>query len=261
MICSYSQITPKLAKKIKLVMTDVDDTLTSKDGSFCASVREAVQLLTDQGIIVGLNSGRTMGSLISCAKDLGINGPIIAENGGQVKLHAETATLNFGHQEIVIKALSPLKNKFGTAIRDGEWNNDRVTDLIIGCEGINIEKLQVYLDTADVIETGNFYENSNILHLSAKGVNKGNTLRSILKELDHGEISQRNTLVIGDGPNDLPMFHLFPCSILIPNPSQPVKHRKTLQEAARYSGNVPGGEGFAGAVKHLSNMRLKAETE
>ena len=115
MAISFKLINTKLARRIKLVVADVDGTLTTQGDPISLPVKNAVRLLVNQGISVGLVSGRDMNSLNSCALELAINGPIIAENGGQVKLSYAGAILNFSRKEIVRNAWSRLKNTFGEA--------------------------------------------------------------------------------------------------------------------------------------------------
>jgi len=60
MITSYREITPELARRIRLVMTDVDGTLTDASDSISSVVSESIRRLEDGGVIVGLVSGRTL---------------------------------------------------------------------------------------------------------------------------------------------------------------------------------------------------------
>ena len=57
---SYLQISPDIANHIKLVMTDVDGTLTAEGTDVSSLVSEVVSRLHEQGIVVGLVSGRTL---------------------------------------------------------------------------------------------------------------------------------------------------------------------------------------------------------
>ena len=89
MITSYREITPELARRIRLVMTDVDGTLTDASDSISSVVSESIRRLEDGGVIVGLVSGRTLLGLESLASDLGISGPIIAEKWGRCQVEGE----------------------------------------------------------------------------------------------------------------------------------------------------------------------------
>ncbi|NOQ42885.1 MAG: hypothetical protein GQ560_00320, partial [Dehalococcoidia bacterium] len=56
MITSYREITPELASRIELVMTDVDGTLTDESDSISSVVSKSIRRLEDGGVVVGLVS-------------------------------------------------------------------------------------------------------------------------------------------------------------------------------------------------------------
>ena len=54
---SYLQITPELARRIKLVVADVDGTLLSDGDEVSSPVARAIRALEQAGIMVGFDSG------------------------------------------------------------------------------------------------------------------------------------------------------------------------------------------------------------
>ena len=54
---SYRNITPRLAGQIRLLMTDVDGTITPGGDSLSLAVLDAINCLKGEGIMVGLVSG------------------------------------------------------------------------------------------------------------------------------------------------------------------------------------------------------------
>ena len=98
---SYRQTSPQLARQIKLVMTDVDGTITTDGDSISSVVFRVIRHLEEQGIIAGLVFDRTLPELESLAHDLGITGSIIAENGGvtNLKVNGGLMDLGAGHME------------------------------------------------------------------------------------------------------------------------------------------------------------------
>jgi hydroxymethylpyrimidine pyrophosphatase-like HAD family hydrolase len=199
-----------------------------------------------------------MANLETCARELGTNGPIIAENGGQIKLSPDGPILNFGHQEKALRAMQQLKRRFGRAVSGGDWNKTRATDLIIRCKGVSTKQLLEHILDADLIETNYADEDGGVYHLVEKGINKGTALVSILQGMEHINFSLENTLVIGDGLNDVSMFQLFPHNILIVNEGQPRNKKRLLLKHVRYLSRSPGGEGFAEIANHITNLRIKA---
>lgn len=74
-------------------MTDVDGTLTTGSDSISWAASEVIRHLEDDGIIVGLVSGRMLPGLESLVHDLYITGPIIAGNGGVAKLKVNSESV------------------------------------------------------------------------------------------------------------------------------------------------------------------------
>ena len=247
---SYREITPDLARQLKLVMTDVDGTLTAGGDSLSPVVLEAVRRLEQEGITVGLVSGRTLPRLESLARDLNISGAIIAENGGVAKLKANGGLVDLGYsREPALNALTKLQGLFPDAIKGREDNKDRLVDVVIWSLGVETEELRRHLDDAQLLDSG------YILHLMQKGVSKGKTLMRLLGEIGDGNLSSEEVLVFGDSLTDVSLFELFPHSVFITNPRLPIEQRQALQKLARYAGELPFGEGFAQVVFHLLNAR------
>lgn len=247
---SYHQITSELASQITLVMTDVDGTLVSSGDSISPVAVEAISRLEEQGIIVGLVSGRTLPRLESMASHLGIGGPIIAENGGVAKLKASGELVDLGYsRQPALKALEKLRTLFPDAIREREDNKDRLVDVVIWSHGVAPEELRRHLNDAQLLDSG------YILHLLQKGVSKGRTLMRLLGGIGEGNFLPAEVMAFGDSLTDISLFELFPNSVLIINPRLPVEQRELMQERARYVSNLPFDEGFAEVALHIVKVR------
>ena len=71
----------------KVMIFDIDGTLVDDDHNFSDRTKEAIKRLYDQGIILGLASGRTIGQLQQHAKEWGLEGyfkVLIALNGASL---------------------------------------------------------------------------------------------------------------------------------------------------------------------------------
>lgn len=247
---SYRQITPDLASQIRLVMTDVDGTLNYGGDSVSPAVAEVISRLQEQGIIVGLASGRTLPMLESMASDLGISGPLIAENGGAAKLKANDKLMDLGYsRRSALKALDKLKTLFPDAIKEREDNKDRLVDVVIWSYGIATEELRKHLEDTQLLDSG------YILHLMQKGVSKGRTLMRLLGEIGDGNLSPAEIIVFGDSITDISLFELFPHSVLIKNPELSIELSQPLQELAEYVSDLPVEEGFAEVALHIIKAR------
>ncbi len=249
---SYRQISPDLANQIKLIMTDVDGTLTAEGTSVGSVVLEVVSRLHKQGIIVGLVSGRTLPELESLASDLAISGPIIAENGGVAKLKANGELMDLGYsRQPALKALEKLRTLFPDTIKERGDNRVRMIDLVIQTSGIEIEELTRHVEDVQIVDSG------YILHLMQKGISKGRTLMRILGELEEGEISPAEVMVFGDALTDISLFELFPNSVLVINPRLRGEYIEQLKKYARYMSDLPFEEGFAQVAMHIVDTRAR----
>ena len=249
---SYRQISSELAGRIRLVMTDVDGTITAADDSFSPVAVEAVRRLEEHGIMTGLASGRTLPRLESIARDLGISGPIIAENGGVAILRTNGEPVNLGYNNCAArKALKKLKANFPDAIVETEDNKYRSVDVGIRSHGVGTEELRRHLKDidADLLDSG------FRLHLLPKGISKGKTLMRILIGVGDGNLSPEEVMIFGDSTTDISLFQLFPHSILVNNPRLPMEERQTLSEMVEYVSELPFGDGFAQVVFHILAMR------
>ena len=254
MITSYREITPELARRIRLVMTDVDGTLTDESDSISSVVSESIRRLEDGGVIVGLVSGRTLPGLESLASDLGISGPIIAENGGVAKLKLNGNLVDMGYsRNPALEALEKLRTLFPDAIEEREDNRYRLADVVLWSHGVDVNELRRHLDDAELVDSG------YILHLVQKGVSKGRTLTMLLHHIADGQLSPADVVVFGDSLTDLSLFEMFPHSVLIINPRHAPEHMGRLHNVCRYISELSLGDGFAQVASHIMDGRISPE--
>jgi hydroxymethylpyrimidine pyrophosphatase-like HAD family hydrolase len=248
---NYKQIKPELARRIRLVMADVDGTLTAEDGSQNLAAYQAVRQLEQCGITVGFVSGRHLPNLEVLAQQLGISGPVIAENGGVAKLKPDGEILDLGYsREPALKQLNRLKQLFPGAIREREDNAERLIDVVFFIDGIDREVVRKQLGDIQ------YYDSGYVLHLMERGISKGRTLLRLLNEMRYqDDMSPTETVVVGDSPTDISLFELFPYSVLIPNPRLTDAQRRSVQKVARYVSDLPCGDGFAEVASHITTAR------
>ena len=254
MITSYREITPELARRIRLVMTDVDGTLTDASDSISSVVSKSIRRLEDGGVIVGLVSGRTLPGLESLASDLGISGPIIAENGGVAKLKVNGELIDMGYsRKPALEALEKLRTLFPDAIKEREDNKYRLVDVVLWSHGVDVNELRRHLDEAELVDSG------YILHLVQKGVSKGRTLNMLLRHIADGQLSPADVVVFGDSLTDLSLFEMFPHSVLIINPRHVSEHMERLHNVCRYVSELSLGAGFTQVASHIMDVRINPE--
>ncbi len=247
---SYQQITPLLARQVKLLMTDVDGTLTSADDTIDTPVHDVIRELENSGIMVGLVSGRTLPGLELLARRLNISGPLIAENGAVARLSKDAVRMDLGYsRQPALDSLEKLKTLFPHSIREREDNAERLVDVVLWADDVPRETLMQHLEGVQLIDSG------YIMHLMVAGINKGATLLQILDKIGQDGISPQDVLVFGDSATDLSLFELLPNSVLIPNPRLAPELVKDVNKAARYVAGIPYGEGFVQVAEHIIKAR------
>jgi HAD superfamily hydrolase (TIGR01484 family) len=248
---SYEEMTTQIARQIKLIMTDVDGTLLEDGDEAIPSAAAAIRQMESLGITVGLVSGRHMGKLDDMARELAIDGPIIAENGGLAKLHVDEELFPLGYtREAGLKTFNKLKSLFSDSIRGREDNADRLIDVVFYSNVLSTEELQEHID-GDV----QLLDSGYIRHLMQKGITKGKTLQTILNDGKYAKLDPEEVMVLGDSSTDISLFELFPNSVLIPNPNLPDEQTQRLRTICRYESDLPFGEGFAQVADHIIKLR------
>ena len=252
MALSYVRITPGLACRTRLVMTDVDGTLTSADDTIGAPVLQAVHALEESGIRVGLISGRTLPGLESLARRLQTSGPIIAENGAVAMMRPGGQPIDFGYsRRPALDALERLKALFPGAITEREDNARRLVDVVLWSDGVDTDILRQHLGDVQLVDSG------YIMHLMPAGISKGATLVRLLGSIGDGPLSPEEVMVFGDSATDASLFDLFPFSVLVPNPGLPPALTRDVRRTARYVAGAPLGEGFVQVARHIVEARAR----
>jgi hydroxymethylpyrimidine pyrophosphatase-like HAD family hydrolase len=237
------------AHKIKLVMTDIDGTISPGDGTFPPRVRQAMSQLEKQGIAVGLASGRDLSEMMKFARELEISGPLVAENGAVVSLNKSDGSLDLHYDGKYTRGImARIQTIFPDTVEASPDNRYRAADMMFLLNGLEPEALKIYLGEATLLDSGYTY------HLAPKRAGKGTTIRRILPLL--GGLGPENVIVFGDAENDLSMFQSFPVSILVNNPAVSAASKEKLSGVASYQTVSCNGDGFAETISQLLTCRL-----
>ncbi len=242
---SYRRITAAIARQIRLVVTDIDGTITIDYDTLCPDALDAIRRLEKAGIPVGFCSGRFLSRIEASARELGVTGPIIAENGAVAKLSVSSELIDLGYsRRCALEGLETLRKRYGDAIDVMEENQHRLVETTLRT-AIHIAELRQCLppDT-DINDSG------YMMHIAPKGVSKGKTLLALLGRIDGG-LQPEQLMVFGDSLTDLSLFELFPNSVLITNPRIPAEERRRLEKVAKYTCEIPVGNGFALVIEHF----------
>ncbi|MEA1958226.1 MAG: HAD hydrolase family protein [Chloroflexota bacterium] len=247
---SYVNIDSGLANRIRLVMTDVDGTITDFHGRIEGVAADAIRSLSANGVIVGFVSGRTLPRLDVPARESGIDGPIIGENGGIAKLNSTGELLDLGYsRHPALRDLDRLKALYPGAIESTEDDADRLVDVGFKASGVDTADLRKHLRESELLDSG------YMLHLMQKGVSKGGTLMKILNRIGDGDLSPEEVVVVGDSPTDMSLFDLFPHSVLVLNSRVSEAGRREVESIVEFASELEFGAGFAQVAAHILGLR------
>ncbi len=244
--CTFRNITPEIARRLRLIMSDVDGTLTADGEYFSPDVIEAVAMLQQKGILVGLVSGRTLPRLIQVARLLGTSGPLIAENGGVAQLGVEAEVIALGYsRQPALDAVVRLKAAFPGKINERNDNAFRTVDVTIHSGGIPVAELQKAASGVQISDSG------YMVHVMGEGISKGSTLVRILDRINGSPYTRDEVMVCGDSPTDLSLFAEFPFSVRIHNPRLSSAQLQMIAGTAGYQSELEIAQGFFQVAAHI----------
>ena len=262
--------------KYKLIVLDLDGTLTNSKKEISSRNRETLIRIQEQGIRLVLASGRPTYGIVPLANELRMNefgGFILSYNGGEI-INWETkemmyenvlpnevvpvlyecartnhlSILTYDGAEIVTEnSQDPYVQKEAflnkMAIRE---TNDFLTDitLIVGDAGklIPVES-ELCIRLQGKINV--FRSEPYFLELVPQGIDKALSLSVLLENIG---MTREEVIAIGDGYNDLSMIKFAGMGIAMGNAQEPVK------KAADYITLTNDEDGVAEAIERIFNV-------
>jgi hydroxymethylpyrimidine pyrophosphatase-like HAD family hydrolase len=238
------------ARRLRLLMTDVDGTLTSDGEHFEPIVAETIAGLHADGIVVGLVSGRTLPRLDRIASSLGIAGPLIAENGGVARLAPGGDLVDLGHsRDRALAAAARLRSLYPDLVRELDDNSDRLVDVTVSVDGLSVVDLKRLVPGVQLLDSG------YMVHLMADGISKGATLTFLLDRIGDRRVAPGEVMVCGDSVTDVSLFQSFANSVLIHNPLLSPEQQGAVAGMAAYEAELPVEIGFVQVAKHVLQLR------
>jgi len=235
--------------RVRLIVSDVDGTLTVSRRSFRLSCRalSAIEKLEECGVRVGLASGNSLPVLAGLARYLGASGPIIAENGclamarpgGVIELCRSSAR----------EAVEVIGRRLGL---EPSWQNKfRVFDHALVVVGKPREYVKELTRRANKLlkELGyrNLYAFSSgyAIHIHPVEADKGVALRRVV---EHMGLDRSVVAAIGDSVLDLPLLREAGVAVAVGDADE------ELRKVAKLVVRSEAGEGFA----EFAEMVLRA---
>ena len=266
--------------KYKLIVLDLDGTLTNSKKEITPRNRETLIRMQEQGIRLVLASGRPTYGIVPLANELRMNEFVLSYNGGEIinwetqemvyenvlpnevvpvlyecaRTHQLSILTYDGAEIITENSQDPyvLKEAFlnKMAVRE---TNDFLTDitlpvakcLIVG-DADKLIPLEAELCLRLQGRINVFRSEPYFLELVPQGIDKALSLAVLLKEIG---VAREEVIAIGDGYNDLSMIRFAGLGIAMGNAQEPVK------KAADYITLSNEEDGVAEAIKKFCNQQ------
>lgn len=253
---------------VKLVISDIDGTLVQHqprlndlaqaDALIPQTAVDAVRRLHSNGIIVAGVTGRTYEQSKDVLSAVGITGPCVFAGGAVIRnlpdgkvLHETTLT------EESIAIVQGIMSKYLASGRSIELNpssldpskyNSIWAKLRIEDTDAVVEELKKVPDVYFVVNSGHGHNAEFGVAVLGKGADKGSATRKLLSILN---VDRSEVVCVGDGTNDIPMFHECGVGIAMGNGAE------SLKEAADYVVAPIEQDGFKDAVDTILDINSR----
>ena len=223
-----------MSRRVKAIAVDVDGTLTDTTRKVSCGAIEALRRQAEKGIVVMLVTGNVLPIAYALRHYLGMNGPVIAENGG-IAYHDECAHYLSSIDEPQ-KAFDQLtKSMKVERIFSDRW---RETEIAIK-PTYDLEQIRRCVRGFDVKVLPSGWAH----HIMHKDTDKANALRWICDSWLR--IDLKDVAAIGDSDNDFRMIETIGYGATLANGSQKCKER------ADFVASKPYGDGIVEILRIL----------
>lgn len=250
-----------VAKQIRFVLTDIDDTVTT-DGRLTADAYLALEQLSAAGITVIPITGRPAGWCDHIARMWPVFA-VVGENGAfymrydrakrKMTTHqwATEAHLQSNRKKLDRLALEILQAVPGSALASDQ--HYRLADLAIDfCEDVAALPEAAVQEIVSLFKSAGAQAKVSSIHVNGwfGDYDKLSMTKTLFAREFGLELLGDNTrvLFIGDSPNDEPMFEFFSCSVGVANIHKQL-HR--LTHRPKFVTPSEGGTGFVEMTRQL----------
>ena len=231
--------------KYKLLVTDIDGTLTENDGTVAKKTIDAIKAVVNSGKYVVLASGRPFVGTMSLRESLGLHGmPTICQNGSVVVDKDGKIIEKYVLADHLSPCIAGKENGCSVIAWCGdklfcEKYDDQVKEYEkistippIICNFGELKDVTKVLLISSPEETSRLEKllqsecyachrsRKNFLEFVSKNASKGNALETIARSLG---IAIEETVALGDGMNDISMLKKAGLGVAVKNASKTVK--------------------------------------
>lgn len=191
--------------KLKLIVSDIDGTLTSFDEPVSYEVSAVIRHFEDAGIRIALSSGKDIPYLERIAQELGIKRPIIiAENGcGIVDVAANKEVWLTERNPEIYEIRKRILDKFSDTL----WEQPNKVEFTFSSKMPTLQSevvsyaKEVISHYADKVHA---YVGAGCIDVLPTGIDKGVGLKEVKRMYG---LKKEEVAAIGNGENDIPMFN------------------------------------------------------
>lgn len=233
-------------KNVRIVFSDLDNTLTTSPGVIDIENKKAIKRLKEKDILVVINTGRALNYIVPIAKDLSTSNYVIASNGAEIYDFENNKSIY--HNELSKKSLEELDvliNKYDLFFMANSglyrYTNKKdksddfiqatgVSDLKNICQIVlesysieNMKKVKEELSKDLIIanQTKHVKENKLLYYdIVNKDVSKGIAINILCNYLN---IPVEYTMGIGDSGNDIEMLKTAHYKVAVGNATDDLK--------------------------------------
>lgn len=226
-------VTESGGSDIRCVVTDIDGTLTSYDRRISIEAISTLRKIQDAGVAIILATGNVLPIAYGLFKMIGINGAIVAENGGILYYNQKVEYLN--SPQIPLQAFEFLKNQMNVRrLFTDQW---RETEVALE-PTVDADAVRRVLSGYEVnIESSGF-----AVHIQSRNYTK---FKAVQKASSAMGFSLNQLAAFGDGENDMDMLRGCGQGIAVGNAPALVKN------AASHVTEASHGEGFIEGIRWL----------
>jgi phosphoglycolate phosphatase (TIGR01487 family) len=221
--------------KFKAIVADIDGTITCEKRELHLGAMKKIRSLK---IPVVLATGNTLCYARTASMLLGLDGAVIAENGGAITIRFDLQGTFEESLEECEKAYSFLSEYFKLTKLDPLY---RKTEIALRRD-FDLEKARNLLKTQNLdIE---MVDTKYAIHLKSTKINKGVGLQKLASMMG---LKSKDFVAIGDSENDLEMFEVSGFGIAVGNGDE------IIREAADYVTEASFGGGTVEALEFLES--------
>jgi hypothetical protein len=256
---------------IKMVVTDIDGTIYTPEQGITDNVKNCIQNLVKNGVIVVIATGRTYLSAKVVADKIGIKCPLICYQGGLTKSYeGEILEVKYLNEKIAREIIELARRRnihLNVYVNDTLYveNDDKYIKDYIGDKGIDYFKVNSFdeLDfsklnkmlaikydsefiEALIDELKSKYPQIYVVksfkyfcEIANKEATKGNAIKFLAKKYG---FSEKEVLAIGDQNNDIEMVETAGVGVAMGNGTEQIK------KVANYITDSVENDGFVKAI-------------